>query len=60
MLYINEKIVVAHKFGTFGDKVQSDCGIFYIPNKNYLLCVMIEGGDTAASRQIGDVSQIVY
>lgn len=60
LLYINDNIKVAHKYGTFGDKVQSDCGIFYLSNKNYALCVMVEGDDPMASRHIGNISQIVY
>lgn len=39
-------IKVAHKIGVFNTQVQSDCGIVYVPNKNYVLCVMLVGDDT--------------
>jgi beta-lactamase class A len=60
LLYINDDINVAHKYGSYSNQVQSDCGIFYMTNKNYLLCVMVAGEDPEASRYIGDISQIVY
>ena len=59
-LYLSDPTLkVAHKYGTFGNKVQSDCGIFYVPNRNYLLCVMLQNDDPLASKQIGDISLIV-
>jgi beta-lactamase class A len=59
-LYLPNDAVVAHKIGTFEQQAQSDCGIFYVENRNYLLCVMGLGGDKEVSRKIGDISQIVY
>jgi len=41
-------IIVAHKFGErIIDKKSQlhDCGIVYIPRKNYLICVMTRGDD---------------
>lgn len=63
-LYLTDNSLrVAHKIGTYDASgeisVQSDCGIFYVPNRNYLLCVMVKGDDPAASRAIGDISKIV-
>lgn len=63
-LYLPDDIKVAHKIGTFDEKnqmhIQSDCGIVYVQKRNYLLCVMVEGDDPAASKIIGEVSQMVY
>lgn len=58
--YLPEDLKVAHKIGTFSDKFQSDCGVFYIEMKNYSLCVLVEGEDPLASKIIADVSQKVY
>ena len=64
MLYLPEEVKVAHKIGTYDATdqihVQSDCGIVYIPERNYLLCVMVKGDDPIASRIIGDISKVTY
>jgi beta-lactamase class A len=59
-LLLPDDLQVAHKIGTFSTKFQSDCGIFYVPDKNYLLCVMVEGEDPKASAVISTVSSKVY
>lgn len=51
---------IAHKIGSFEQSTQSDCGIFYVPSRPYLLCVMVNGNDSFASQQIGKISVIVY
>jgi beta-lactamase class A len=37
----DKDVKVAHKIGVFNTQVQSDCGIVYLPNGNYVLCAMI-------------------
>ncbi len=39
---VSDKLQVAHKVGS-GISAQSDCGIFYYPNKPYLICLMFYG-----------------
>jgi len=58
--YLPVNIKVAHKIGTFSQKYQSDCGVFYIPKENYVLCVMVQGTDPESSSIIADISQKVY
>jgi beta-lactamase class A len=55
-----EDIKVAHKIGTFSNEYQSDCGIVYVPERNYVLCVMVKGDDPAASRTIAVISKKVH
>ena len=55
-----EMPTIAHKIGSFGQTTQSDCGIFYEPQKPYLLCIMVNGDDASASQYIGKLSIIVY
>ena len=61
-----EGTVVAHKFGERGffnsNIVQlHDCGIVYVNNNPYLLCVMTRGTDfQQLGRIIADISAIVY
>lgn len=53
-------LTIAHKIGTFGKDTQSDCGIFYVSQRNYLLCIMIDGQDPEASQRIAELSKLVY
>lgn len=59
-LFLPDNITVAHKIGTFGGQVQSDCGIIYLAKRNYSLCIMVKGQDPEASQIIGDLSYMTY
>jgi len=57
----DQNIKIAHKIGVFNTQVQSDCGIVYLENNNYLLCVMLESNDTAETNAIFKaISEKVY
>lgn len=57
----DSNITVAHKTGNYAQDTQSDCGIVYLPNMSYLLCVMIKGQDNPSTdQQIAELSEIVY
>lgn len=58
--YLPNEVPVAHKIGTFSTRYQSDCGITYVPSRNYILCIMVEGEDPTSSQYIADLSQLVY
>lgn len=64
-------LVVAHKFGISGginakgkpvDRQLHDCGIVYVPNNPYLLCVMTKSSDdlTVIENFIAGISKRVY
>jgi beta-lactamase class A len=59
-------VPVAHKFGERTDEKTDglqlhDCGIVYVPEKPYILCVMTRGSDfKQLSEIIKNVSKIVY
>lgn len=56
----DKNITIAHKIGVY-DTVQSDCGIVYIPNRNYVFCAMIRGDDNdATDAHIAKLSKLVY
>lgn len=63
-LYLPDNTKIAHKIGTYDADdaihIQSDCGIIYITNRNYLLCVMVKGEEQEANKIIGDFSKITY
>ena len=63
---IPENITIAHKFGErqylpSKEKQLHDCGIIYLPEKPYLLCVMSRSTDfNKAANFIKQVSKVVY
>ncbi len=58
---ISGTTTVAHKVGNYFDQVQSDCGIVYIPKRNYVICVMLDGPDNPeTSRKIAALSKLAY
>jgi len=58
---LDDDVTVAHKIGNYFDKVQSDCGIVYVPNRNYVLCVMLDGPETQTTDSyIAKMSRMAY
>lgn len=66
---VPSSVPVAHKFGEHVNGMPgapssielSDCGIIYLPNKPYFLCVMTEGKDqTSLTNVIAQISRFVY
>jgi beta-lactamase class A len=57
----DKNIKIAHKIGNFAQTTQSDCGIVFVPLRNYILCVMIDGPDSATTdAHIAEISQLAY
>ena len=62
---VPSEIPVAHKIGVYDQDSQhpvySDCGIVYLPNRPYALCVMTRDLDEATSRKhMQLLSKMVY
>lgn len=61
-----QNITVSHKYGerSFNDNIQKqlhDCGIIYLPQKPYLLCVMTKGTNfNQLTKTIQQISKSVY
>jgi beta-lactamase class A len=56
----NKSVQVAHKIGVANDS-QSDCGIVYVPKRNYVLCVMLHlPATTDTDDRIAEISRKVY
>lgn len=58
-------IPISHKIGVFSradspDKVFTDCGIIYIPERPYVLCVFVQGDDAQAKKDISYISKMVF
>lgn len=58
--YLPHNTTVAHKIGVLGEKTQGDCGIVYVEHRNYVLCVLLEEGQTKGSEVIAELSKHVY
>ncbi len=59
-----QNVIVSHKFGerVFENKKQlHDCGIIYMKNENYLLCIMTRGDDFKLMEDaIANISKNIY
>jgi beta-lactamase class A len=53
-------VTVANKYGTFSKTSQSDCGIVYVPKRNYVFCAMLWTDSATADQEIAELSKIVY
>lgn len=56
-------ITVAHKIGVYevgSDKVYSDCGIVYAPNRPYMLCMFSKSDEQTARERMKNISKVVY
>ncbi len=59
---VPNEITVSNKIGVVNnEKIYSDCGIIYAPNRHYLLCVATEGVDEmTAADLMKRISETVY
>ncbi len=58
---VDPGVKVAHKIGTFeSDGIFSDCGIIYIPNRPYSLCIMVRGNNETATKHMTLLSKMVF
>jgi len=63
---VPEEVKVALKIGVFEQQeggsanTYGNCGIFYVPNRNYVLCVMYTGTGQEANTKTRDISNMVY
>lgn len=56
-------ITVAHKIGVVGkgnEQIYTDCGIVYVPQRPYTLCIMGKGKEAAITRHMQQLSGIIY
>lgn len=58
-------IKVAHKIGVFSradnpDNVYTDCGIVYVPERPYVLCIFVKKSDDLAKKHMAYLSYMIY
>ena len=62
---VESRVKVAHKVGVYTNpKVTvptfSDCGIVYVPQRPYILCIMTNTSEENARRHMTDISKMIY
>jgi beta-lactamase class A len=53
-------IPVAHKIGLVQGQIYQDCGIVYVPQKTYSLCMVSQSDQKTAKLRMQKISRIVY
>lgn len=53
-------IKVAHKIGEINSELYMDCGIVYVPNRPYTLCMVSASDSDEAARRMRDLSSKIY
>lgn len=60
---VPSNIPVAHKIGVYENldvPVYSDCGIIYVPKRQYILCMASRSDEKVAAERMKTVSKIIY
>lgn len=62
---VPENIPVAHKIGVFNknkdeDEAFMDCGIVYVPNRPYSLCMLSRSDEQTARERMANISRKIY
>ena len=57
---VPSNIEVVHKIGSFSNITQSDCGIVYLQNRRYMLCIMLDSDAQTARQHIKKISEMTY
>ena len=53
-------VKVAHKIGVIDPDSYRDCGIVYVPNRPYIICMVSKGTEQLAQVRMKEVSQLIY
>lgn len=57
---VPSSVSVAHKIGIVEGKLYSDCGIVYVPQRPYLLCMISASDEATANERMQKASKHVY
>jgi beta-lactamase class A len=58
---VPEEIMVAHKIGVYTkEEMFQDCGIVYVPNRPYALCMISRASEDITRDRMKEVSRMVY
>lgn len=57
---VPSNIKVARKIGSFSKQTQSDCGIVYVPNRQYSICLMLQSDNAETNKHFQAISKMAY
>lgn len=57
---VPKSIAIAHKIGVLADNLYLDCGIIYLPQRPYLVCMMSQSNEDEAQKRMKAVSEKIY
>lgn len=57
---VPEGVKVSHKIGVYQGKAYQDCGIVYVPERPYMLCMMSISDEKDAVVRMRDLSRVIY
>ncbi len=63
---VSSDVKVAHKVAVYKNpqdpqvQIHSDCGVVYAPHRPYILCVMTKANINEATKQISEISKMVF
>lgn len=57
---ISKDILVAHKVGNLADELFQDCGIIYLPQRQYLLCMISQSTESEARSRMQLISREIF
>ncbi len=57
---VPQNVTVAHKIGIYGDQLFQDCGIMYVPDRPYALCMISQAPEDVTRTRMKEVSRMIY
>lgn len=62
---VPDNVKVAHKIGVFEIKERPenayiDCGIVYVPDRPYILCIFVNDSNEQAQKHMSEISEMIY
>ncbi len=57
---VPKNVPVAHKIGLIDKEIYQDCGIVYVPNRPYALCMISKSDNDTARKRMQHISRKVY
>lgn len=57
---VPKDIPVSHKIGLIDDEIYQDCGIVFVPNRPYALCMISKSDKPTAQKRMYTISKLIY
>lgn len=57
---VPDHVLIAHKIGLIDKQIYQDCGIIYVPQRPYIVCMISKSKKKVAKERIGKLSKMIY